>query len=262
MSGGLTPMRGSVTTNARLNLRKSRPDVTAPIFDKVDPGRTLDVVGLIDGTVVSGNATWYAGPNDVFFWSGGCGDFRPESTDGQSPMRVNRRPNGSIKALEDRDIKSIYGNPSFTEGTPRGAVRLDPAWTAQNIVTMPSPILAAADFPQIRVHRLARPHFDRVFAAIAAAGLDDVIITCAGTFVPRHKAWNPNRGLSSHTWGLAIDLNVHWNGYGAIPAAVGTRGSVRELVPLFEASGFAWGGYFEPQSICDGMHFELARLDP
>lgn len=66
------------------------------------------------------------------------------------------------------------------------------------------------------------------------------------------------RGLSSHTWGIAIDLNVAWNGYGNVPAAHGVHGSVRQLVAIFESEGFAWGGYFEPLSICDGMHFELA----
>lgn len=40
----------------------------------------------------------------------------------------------------------------------------------------------------------------------------------------------------------------------------GAHGSVRELVALFEAEGFAWGGYFEPETVRDGMHFELARL--
>ena len=73
--------------------------------------------------------------------------------------------------------------------------------------------------------------------------------------------WDPSRGLSTHSWGAAIDLNVPWNGYGAVPAALGAHGSVRELVPIFESEGFAWGGYFKPQSIADGMHFELSRLD-
>jgi hypothetical protein len=107
----------------------------------------------------------------------------------------------------------------------------------------------------------AQGPFQRVFKAIADAGLDDQIRTCAGTFVPRHKGRNPARGLSVHSWGIAIDLNAQWNAYGTAPAALGNHGSTRELIPLFEAEGFAWGGYFEPLSICDGMHFELARLD-
>jgi hypothetical protein len=42
---------------------------------------------------------------------------------------------------------------------------------------------------------------------------------------------------------------------------MGATGSVRELVPFFEAEGFAWGGYFDPARFRDGMHFELARRD-
>ena len=107
----------------------------------------------------------------------------------------------------------------------------------------------------------AQASFLAAFEAIATADLGDRILTYGGTFVPRHKAWNPKRTLSSHTWGIAIDLNVAWNGYGVEPAAMGAHGSLRELVPAFEAQGFAWGGYFEPLSARDGMHFELARLD-
>ena len=103
--------------------------------------------------------------------------------------------------------------------------------------------------------------FMAAFAAIGAANLADGILTFGGTFVPRHKAWNPQRTLSPHTWGVAIDLNVAWNGYGAEPAVLGAHGSLRELVPIFEGLGFAWGGYFEPFAARDGMHFELARLD-
>lgn len=81
-----------------------------------------------------------------------------------------------------------------------------------------------------------------------------------GLWVPRHKGWNPARGLSSHSWAIAIDLNAPWNGYGATPAPLGAHGSVRELVPFFAAEGFAWGGDFSPPYV-DGMHFELARFD-
>jgi hypothetical protein len=111
------------------------------------------------------------------------------------------------------------------------------------------------------VHRTAEKHFAAVFAEIEALGLTGVIRTCAGTFVPRHKGWDPSRGLSSHSWGIAIDVNVAWNGYGKTPAAPGTTGSVHEIVPVFERHGFAWGGYFSPPYE-DGMHFELARSDP
>lgn len=262
MAGTLTPMRGTAVTNARLNLRRGAPDIAAPIAIRVEPGTTLAVTGVVDGSMVSGNAQWYAGEEDTYYWTGGCGAFHPDGVAaGGVVMNVHRRTNGTIQVLGDAEIKSIFGNPTFTESSPKGAVTLAPGWEAANIVTLPTPILASTGHAQIRVHAKARAHFERVLAAIDAAGLADVIRTCAGTFVPRHKGWDPARGLSSHTWGIAIDINVAWNGYGAVPAPLGVLGSVRELVPVFEAHGFAWGGYFAPQKYCDGMHFELARLD-
>jgi hypothetical protein len=260
MPDGLSAMRGTVRTTARLNIRRGEPNTRAPVDAKVEPGTTLNVIGLIDGEAVGGNPRWYAGPNDTFFWSGVCGEFVPEMLNGSPAPTVNRRNDGSIRPLEDAAIKRMFGNPSYREAA-RGAVVLDQDWINANIVEMPTPFLAALGYPAIKVHIKARPSFERVFAAIAAQNLTDAIRTCAGTFVPRHKGWNPDRGLSSHSWGVAIDLNVAWNGYGATPAPTGAVGSVRSLLPAFAAEGFAWGGDFSPQSMRDGMHFELARLD-
>src|SRR5262245_58800864 len=260
MPGTLTPMRGTVTTNARLNIRKGSPSMAAPIDAKVEAGITLSVVGLTHGDQVGGNDRWYAGENDTYFWAGACGAFAAATVDGATGPRVHRRNDGSIRPLNDAEIRTAFGRPSYVEAA-RGAVTLKADWVAQNIIDLPSPLLADTGFAQIKVHAKARASFVRVFDAIAESGRAGLIRTCAGTFVPRYKGWDPNRGLSSHSWGIAIDINVPWNGYGATPAPLGALGSVRELVPLFEAEGFAWGGNFTPQSICDGMHFELARLD-
>ena len=256
----VTPLSGTVTTAARLNIRRGQPNTSAPIAGRVEAGTVLTVVGLVRGELVRGNAEWYASGDDTFFWSGAAGGFLPMNGNSLGPMQVHRRPNGTIRPLADREIRAVFGDVSHTEAAG-GRVRLDQDWQAQNIVPLATPFLADLGFPKIQVHAKAQASFSRVFAALDQAGAMDRILTCAGTFVPRHKGWNPTRALSSHTWGIAIDLNVAWNAYGAVPAALGSRGSLRELVPHFEAEGFAWGGYFEPPSLCDGMHFELARLD-
>jgi hypothetical protein len=157
--------------------------------------------------------------------------------------------------LNDAGIQAVFGTFSFTEGTPRGAIKIDPAWSRKNITQIDVPALAAIGHSKLWVHSLAAEPFKRVFAAIETAGLSDRILSCGGTFVPRHKTWNPARGLSSHSWGIAIDLNVAWNGYNVPPPPVGAIGSVRELIPFFAAEGFGWGGDFGE---ADGMHFELA----
>ena len=65
------------------------------------------------------------------------------------------------------------------------------------------------------------------------------------------------RTPSNHSFATAFDINAAWNGLGREPAARGEKGSVRELVPIFEKWGFRWGGNFRRR---DGMHFEIARI--
>jgi len=43
-----------------------------------------------------------------------------------------------------------------------------------------------------------------------------------------------------------------------LPALVGQKGSVRELVPIANENGFFWGGHFNDR--LDGMHFEIAKI--
>ena len=63
--------------------------------------------------------------------------------------------------------------------------------------------------------------------------------------------------LSNHSFGTAFDINVPWNLLGSVPALVGQKGSVRELVPIANQNGFYWGGHFPRK---DGMHFSIAKL--
>lgn len=265
----MTPMLGTVRATANLNIRQSAPSTSAKIYSKASAGTELPVRGLVDGESVSGNRQWYAGNDDTFFWSGACGGFQPQgsanvTTAAGSPppalgAGVHRRANGTMNVLGDQEIRSVYGDITY-QSQPDASVKLDPQWVSQNIVAVPIPVLAALGRATIDLHTKARGPFERAFAAIAAAGLNDRIKTYGGSFVPRHKGWDRSRNLSAHSWGIAIDLNVAWNGYGNPPAAIGRIGSVRELVPYFESEGIAWGGYFS-SPYEDGMHFELARYD-
>jgi D-alanyl-D-alanine carboxypeptidase len=264
MFAGFTSHSGSVTTVARLNVRRLSPIRIAPAALTAEPGTVLQVIGIGPGETVAGNSTWYAGADDTYFWSGGCSDFRTANApmaalSGAAPISVNKRPDGTIRPLAEPELRRIYGDIQYQD-TEGGRIRILGDWTAKNIVDVTIPVLAAMGFDTVQLHRTAQPSFERAFAAVEAAGLSSRILTWGGSFVPRHKGWKISRGLSSHSWGVAIDMNVAWNGYGHDPAPIGTHGTLRELVPFFEAEGFAWGGYFTPPDQ-DGMHFELARLD-
>jgi hypothetical protein len=175
------------------------------------------------------------------------------------PVATPVRDNGTIKPLIENQLASIFGTFQTKPGSSRGRIEILGDWVRTNIIEIDTPVLAHTGVRKLQVHRKAAEPFRRVFASIEAAGLGGRILTCAGTWVPRHKSWNPENGLSAHTWGIAIDLNERWNPYNRAPAPLGAEGSLVELVPYFAAEGFAWGGHFI--SAPDGMHFELARFD-
>lgn len=79
--------------------------------------------------------------------------------------------------------------------------------------------------------------------------LVDQLKTWDGCFNIRQK-----RGATSpslHSWGIAIDINAAWNGFGKSPTLS------TELVKCFTDAGFEWGGNWTKP---DGMHFQLASI--
>jgi hypothetical protein len=164
-----------------------------------------------------------------------------------------------LKVMTVPQIEANFGRFTYDDsGENVGAISITDKNWLQNIVER--------DFDQLKAlppHGTVRCHIaiaDKLAAALAEiekAGLLSRILIWDGMWVPRHKGWNPSRSLSSHSWGIAFDINAKWNGYGANPAPAGQYGSVEELVPIFEAHGFAWGGFFS-KKYRDGMHFEYA----
>ena len=138
----------------------------------------------------------------------------------------------------------LVGSMTF-QILPSGFIRPDPAWVASNIVSAEVPILG-----MVTCHRLMIAPLARALAEIEEAGLASTIDTrdYGGCYVPRFIDRDPNKSLSMHAFGLAVDLNVQEN-------HLGTRGNMDpEVVGIFERSGFVWGGRW---SRPDPMHFEL-----
>lgn len=131
---------------------------------------------------------------------------------------------------------------------PDGTITIDPAWVAQNITSAEIPILG-----HVTGHRVMLPQLHGAMQELADRGLAHLIDPgqYGGIFVPRFIGRDPSRGLSLHSWGIAIDLNVATN-------QLGTQGDMDPRVVSVMASwGFAWGGTW---SRPDPMHFELAGL--
>ena len=129
-----------------------------------------------------------------------------------------------------------------------GSVEPDPGWVAANLRTESVPILG-----DVTCHRVMLPQLRGALQEVVDSGLADRIDPgdYGGCYAPRFIASDPSQGLSLHTWGIAVDLNVQSN-------LRGTTGEMdRRIVDIFKRWGFAWGGDW---SYTDPMHFELAAL--
>ncbi len=129
-----------------------------------------------------------------------------------------------------------------------GTVAPDPAWVAENIRYAEVPILGT-----VRCHKAMLPQLRGALREVVARGLVGEVHSdeYAGCYYPRFIGRNPSKGLSLHSWGIAVDLNVPGN-------LRGTKGAIdRDVVAIFKKWGFAWGGDWR---WTDPMHFELAEL--
>ncbi len=166
-----------------------------------------------------------------------------------------------VKAVERIAKRQAVGTPLVTGGSVAaavgtfsyrwfgdGTVQPDPDWVAANIRTETVPILGS-----VTGHRVMLPQLRGALQEVVSRGLAGEIHPeeFGGCYVPRFIAHDPSKGLSLHTWGIAVDLNVPGN-------QRGVAGDIdRDVVAIFKKWGFAWGGDW---NYTDPMHFELAQI--
>ncbi|QBI20568.1 M15 family peptidase [Egibacter rhizosphaerae] len=140
-------------------------------------------------------------------------------------------------------------DPLPFEADAGGRIEPDPEWVDEHVVTAEVPLLDAP----VRCHRKLVPPLEGALGELEERGLGHLIDPdqYGGCWVPRHILHEPDRALSLHAWGLAIDLNVEDNPYGREPEMD------QRVVDTFTRWGFAWGGHWRTP---DGMHFELREL--
>ncbi|MCU1671939.1 MAG: family peptidase [Frankiales bacterium] len=129
---------------------------------------------------------------------------------------------------------------------PDGTIQPDARWVNENIVTARVPI-----FGRVTCHRLMVPQLRGALAEVEAAGLGGSLHTYDGCYVPRFIERNPDRSISLHTWGIAIDMDASTN-YRGIAGTMDPK-----IVEIFKRWGFRWGGDWE---YTDPMHFEMGAL--
>ena len=140
-----------------------------------------------------------------------------------------------------RALRHTFGEIEF-RSMPSGWIEILNGWDDLHIVTVVLPIAGKA-----QVHRRMQPIFEAVFSELDREGLDTEIMQ-SGFWAPRHKHHRVQSELSTHAYGIAVDLNWARNPVGAIGAMH------PEIVAVFEQHGFRWGGRFA--GVRDDMHFQ------
>lgn len=137
--------------------------------------------------------------------------------------------------LTSADCKAKYGDPE----TEKHMVLWDVP-TDMEIGVIPKRIYCNRD--------LVAP-LNQAFSNLIKTGLVSELRTWDGCFDIRRK--KAGKTPSLHSWGVAVDLNAAWNGFGKKPTLSAA------FVKCFTDAGFDWGGTWSKP---DGMHFQLKKI--
>jgi hypothetical protein len=164
------------------------------------------------------------------------------------PLRIRAKGETPFLRYGDAVLPQMLIKKSFGEFAarvvPGRGLEIDPAWTKQNLLTAPVPLLG-----RVTCNRVLFPQLRHALSDLASSGLGYVVDPSdyGGCYAPGFLNTSPSSGLSHHSWGIAIDLNVSHNLFGSKP------NQDPRLVRTMESWGFTWGGRW---LIPDGMHFE------
>lgn len=186
------------------------------------------------------------------------GGFTPSGIRDQLERVLGDRATFQILALEfdaalqtavltGGSVAAAVGSFRYTNG-PRGTIRPSRDWVAAYIRTEAVPILG-----DVTCNKAVLPQLRAALTEIVRRGLATRVHPgeYAGCYYPRYIGRDAANGLSLHSWGIALDLNVPGN-------RRGTAGEMdRSVVEVFKRWGFAWGGDW---SYTDPMHFEMSRV--
>ena len=150
-----------------------------------------------------------------------------------------------------------HGLPQLiaTYGTPWPYVDRKPAWEMAILDTVALPHALPYAYGPTEVYRI-RGH------RLVVQRVADILMACLADGVPKDRlayggmyCWRPKRTrgeLSTHTWGIALDLDPARNPQGRRWDG-GERMVPPSVVRRFEDAGFVWGGRW---GLPDCQHFQ------
>ncbi len=153
------------------------------------------------------------------------------------------------------DILEYYGNPDRDDNFAP-----DRAFEENALVWVKAPYDL---FLPWRLHKPCEWIFcHRLVAESLLDALEEIESYHGGDYVDTHdldryggmyhfRKMHSVDALSTHSWGIAIDLNPDRAGWGADPAT-----QPEFIVEAFVRRGWNWGGHWPPKYTSDPMHFQ------
>ncbi|PSO48039.1 MAG: hypothetical protein BRC32_03250 [Actinobacteria bacterium QS_8_72_14] len=232
---------------ARLRVGAFASNGIPPVAEAIVSRETAETVGLQGRLQVLVSLDEDADGDAVARRLADATGLEPEPIEVPATLRADQQATGH--SATDLPAQSPQIRPFSYQSIGDGMIRIDPGWVRRNIVSADVPVLSGP----VTCHRAMIPQLRAALEEIRQRGLHELIRPgdFGGCWTPRHILFDPRRNLSMHAWGLAVDINVSTNAYGAQPQLD------PRIVEVFKKWGFAWGGEW---STPDGMHFELQTL--
>jgi len=140
-------------------------------------------------------------------------------------------------------LESVFGVIEYDEAEAGGVI-ITNGWEHRNIINANLPVVG----DQLIHKRMVDP-FTTALSKVKDTGADGLIKQFT-VWCPRHKMHDPYSDLSTHSWGIACDINWATN-------PVGVVGDLHpDIIAAFESTGFVWGGHWRTR---DDMHFQFVR---
>jgi hypothetical protein len=214
---------------------------TVPVAQAVVNSERGEQIGLPDGNalLISTDVT----PSEIKKQLTGA--LPPKTT--MQILALEFKNASQTAVLAGSSVSDAIGKFTYTNG-PDGTIKPDQRWVDQYIRTEEVPILG-----RVTCNKAYLPQLRAALSEVVQRGLASKINPkqYAGCYYPRYIGRSPANGLSLHSWGIAVDINVPGN----MP---GTRGEIdRGVVDIMKKWGMAWGGDW---SYTDPMHFEMDRV--